>query len=157
MKVMARNRSCVEVQKLVYLWSKVEWIYSEHCIKFQFVISLSEETNEQMFLKCLRKSQGWFVKYQREYVTNATQRGEIGKTGRMSLSSLLIWFFWAWWRWDAAMYQQGPTATGGKGPMVGCSWICWNLDKNQLESHPPQDALSCENAELSWFWEQAEI
>lgn len=53
--------------------------------------------------------------------------------------------------------QRGPTATGGKGPMAGCSWACWNLDKNQLESHPPQDALSCENAELSWLWEQAEI
>lgn len=85
------------------LWSKVEEIYSEHCIKFQFVISLPEETNKQVFPKCLRKSQGWFAKYQWKCVTNATQIGEIGKTGRMSLTSLLIWFFWAWWRWDAAM------------------------------------------------------
>lgn len=67
---------------------------------------------------------------------------------------------WAWWTSGVAglperSYRYGCWKVPWWG--LGCSWACWNLDKPQLESHPPEDVLSGENAELSWLWEQAEV
>lgn len=53
--------------------------------------------------------------------------------------------------------QRGPTAMAGRRSHGRWSWSCWNLDKPQLESHPPKHALFYENSEFSWLWEQAEI
>lgn len=147
-KMMKRNRSVLKSKN--WCNSDPKWSGYIQSIAWIPVCNKSLWRNQQtIFRKCLRKP-GLVCKVPMKVCDKCSpKRGnrEDWQNEPNFLVNLIL----------RGLVETRCSCTTSKGAMVGCNWACWHLDKNQLEPHPPQDVLSCENAELSWLWEQAEI